>query len=383
MAALPGAPPARGAAFFLRWEFHRPILAPVHEALQDRAPCLLSASVEEIVAFRPAVLVMADDSYRRFAGRLPETLVVFTRHGFASKHVWERAFTGCDFACVSSPWVRRDLLARGLRPRMGFWITGFLPMDQVFRAAGRTPPPGLPLDLSAGRRNLLYAPTHNPGLHSFPVIGAEWISEVLAAAPELNIIIKPHPVTADRNPDWMSAWRRAAAGDPRVLLVEDAHSDVYRFFPITDVLLTDVSSVAFYFLAMDRPIIMVDPAQPEAAGRDYDPDGPEWRWRDMALTVARAGELVPAIQRALADPGEKSERRAAYREMVFGNLTDGGACRRLADRLAELLQPEEQRPEWAEIAWACLRSRGESAGAPGAGKNWLRTLQRWLRRERP
>ena len=361
MSDSPASSARPSVAFFVLWEFHRPILSPVYDALRDEYPCLISNDPEEVVAFRPAVLVLADAAYDRFRARLPDTILVFTRHGFSSKQLWRTAFAGCDFACVSSPWVRRDLLKRGHRPRMDFWSIGFLPMDAVFQARRGQPPTNLRIDISPGTRTLLYAPTHNPGLHSFPVIGTDWIRELQAAIPALNIVIKPHPVTAERNPGWMAAWRQAAGESRRVLLMEDTHSDIYRFFPVTDVLLTDVSSVAFYFLAMDRPIVMVNVPHPEAAGDDYDPDGPEWQWRDMATTISHASEVVPVVKRCLDCPGENAQPRALYRERVFGGLTDGQACRRLTDRIRALLLPEGDRPEWAELAWNIARLRARNA----------------------
>ena len=56
-------------AFFSALDFHGPILAPVREALTDRADTLLTADRRAIAGFRPHVLVMAFFNHLEFFRR--------------------------------------------------------------------------------------------------------------------------------------------------------------------------------------------------------------------------------------------------------------------------------------------------------------------------
>jgi hypothetical protein len=84
------------------------------------------------------------------------------------------------------------------------------------------------------------------------VLGNGWIPHLRSAFPRLCIVIKPHPVTPDRTPDWMECWKKSAANDHFVRLSKDPSESVYSYSPLADALLTDASSVLFYFLAMDK-----------------------------------------------------------------------------------------------------------------------------------
>ena len=116
---------------------------------------------------------------------------------------------------------------------------------------------------------LLYAPTHNPALTSLNLLGRRWGPQLRAALPELRIVIKLHPHCVEKQPLWCERFRLWAAQDPGIELVEDADSDIYPLLAHADVLLTDASSVMFYWLALDRPLILVDSPHRFADPRRY------------------------------------------------------------------------------------------------------------------
>ncbi len=115
-------------------------------------------------------------------------------------------------------------------------------------------------------------------------------------------------------------------------------TNIYEFMATADILITDTSSVMFYWLAVDRPLILVDPDPGTAKGQFFDPEGPEWHWRDMAHRVTNAGELREAIETCVDGPDSRKEIREVYRTRVFGNRFDGKASERLVGKLVELAQ---------------------------------------------
>ncbi len=321
--------------FYLHYPFHAAMLRPVYELAKGHAACLLSQDREALVRFAPHVLVVADGGVCGvFRDDLPGTSIVFVRHGFASKHLQPTYVRDPDFVCVSSAWVRDDFLERGLRPRFGFWVTGFPPLDRILDPSSEPIPP-LPAELVEGEPTLLYAPTHNPLLNSVETLGSDWVDELRRELPKLNIIIKPHPVLAERDPELVVRWHEMARRNDRIHLVH-GHDDIYPLLPHADVLLTDASSVMFFFLAVDRPVVLVTNPRRFDDTASFDPDGEEWTWRDLATEVETASDLPAAVRHALEHPDEQAEKRAEYASLLFGDLADGGASQRIADRVTAL-----------------------------------------------
>jgi hypothetical protein len=335
------------------YEFHRAILQPVHEELRQEFPTLITEDVEQIVAFKPRVLVLSCTHGSMFRKRLPETAIIWTRHGFANKKNIPRSIAGCDFACLSSEWVRSDFERRGLRPRLGVWITGFVPMDRVLYE---------PPQRRSEAPTMLFAPTWHPSLSAAPIVAEEAFEQICTELPELRVLIKPHPVTPDRNPEWMETWRRIAKRHPKVRLIEESHQNIYDLIGEADVLVSDVSSVIFYFLALDRPIVLVDVPQGQLDHSVVDPEAPEWTWRDVGLRVDSPTKLLSAVRRCLAYPEENADVRAEYRRRVFGEGLNNRASTLIAQKISLLLRPTLEEQNLAEITWNAIRTFGTYEG---------------------
>jgi hypothetical protein len=312
-------------------EFHDPILRPVYRALCDAHECLLTANEEELVHFRPHLVIMGEAVAARLRSRMPRALFVHTRHGLASKNVAYKGANETDYLCVTSPFVRDWYIQRKAAPRRAFWIVGYLQMDPLFRGDNLPRPVPVPW----GRKTVLYAPTWNPAMSSAPMLGERTIDLIRGRRDDVSIVIKPHPVIATKSPEWMQWWRDAAAADPNVHLVEQVDQDVIPYLKLADVLVTDASSVALEYLATDRPMVLINNRQ-RFGCRDFDPAGFEWAWRDMGEEVFDADELPGAVDRALTDPSSRADLRARYRALLFGDLTDGRTAERIREHVAEL-----------------------------------------------
>ena len=340
--------------FYIFCKFHRPILQPIFDLLKDELPCFSTGDVNKVVARKPDIIVCADFPEKIFRSKLPETIIVWTRHGFSCKNYLQNLLAISDYVCVTSEWVRDDCLRRGWRPRLGFWATGYPPMDKLLR---HEPPAGaiLPAHFLPGDPIALYAPTFTPNLNAQEVLGNHWFASVRQDFPRLNIIIKPHPHTPKIFPEWMVEWKQVAHADRRVHLVEDCNEDIMEYLPLADILISDVSSVMFFYLALDRPIILVtNPARHKNPER-YAPDAWEWTWRDMGIEVENEEQLLHAIRMSLQNPKQHSERRAFYRERVFGNNIDGNAAANVANKVRALAQPGPADQEWVNAAWEKIR----------------------------
>jgi hypothetical protein len=343
-------------AFFAAFRFHAPILAPVRDALRDRALTLLAEDRRAIVAFDPHVVVMASSAHLEyFRHRLPAAFIVNIRHGLIGKQGLRRlpgrpSARRFDAVCVGDELRRAHYERAGARPDR-FWETGYPQIDPLFRQG---PAPRLPVD--PAQPTLLYAPTWNLGLTSAGMLGDRLVELVRGQASGVNIVIKPHPVIGDWRPRWMARWARLARAHPGVHLVTDTHADVVSYLLASDVLLSDASSVIFEFLALDRPIVLLTNPR-HTADPAWLPDDIVWRWRDVGHEIHDVRELPGAVAQALRDPHARRARRQACARVLFGRFTDGRNAERAAGRILEA---------GARVA------RGEHAPAPPPPRGaWL------------
>jgi CDP-glycerol glycerophosphotransferase (TagB/SpsB family) len=325
-------------------------MAPIYEELKDHVNCRMFVpkhpdtrhdawghdpmrqTIAEMIAFRPHV-VLAGDNIRPLHLRtyLPQTQFVHTRHGLASKGLAYESVRAADYACVTSVHMRQWYLEAGAQPRRAFWVVGYPQLDCLFR----TEPLPLPFSLPAGRHVVLYAPTFQASLSSARLLGARTLELLRGRRTDIALIIKPHPLIANVHPQWMEEWRRVAACEPHVYLVEDAHCDVMPYLKAADALVTDVSSVALEFLALRRPMVLISsPYRFDEAL--VDENGPEWRWRDMGHEIFDIEQLPAAVSYALDNPADGGERRRHYAALLFDNLDDGQAGKRIAEQVMQL-----------------------------------------------
>jgi hypothetical protein len=311
--------------------FHDALLHPLFDRLRADHPVLLTADAVELCDFAPDVVVVCDSQPRTLRPTLPEARFVYIRHGMISKNHGLKIGRFADYVCASSPEMREQFIAAGVATER-VWITGFVQTDPLFAPETTASP----IELASGTRCVLFAPTYNPTLSAAALVGPEVRRRICAARNDMVLVIKPHPTSFERSPDWIDGWRRAAAGESQVHLVDDPAADVAPWLRLADVLVSDVSSVAFQYLALDRPIVLVtNPAANEDPAH-YDPEGIEWTWRDMAEEVREVEHLADAVARALDGPDRFAEQRAGYRERLFGTLTDGRSAERIVERIDAL-----------------------------------------------
>lgn len=318
-------------ALHMNQRYHYRILRPVFDALRDRHVSLLTPHLKELVDFDPDVIIVAESHASLLRAWLPRALFVWVRHGLISKNTTCFAARVSDFACMTSEASCDWYIQHGGRPRRGFWITGYVQMDPLFR----NDPLPITYTSPADQKTVLYAPTWSQGLSSAPMFGERLVELIRGGRRDLSIIIKPHPVTGEHHPEWMATWRALAEADADVHLVEDPATDVMPYLKAADLLISDASSVLFQYLAVDRPIILI--TNPERhTSFQFDPMGIEWRWRDVGEELHDVEDLPAAVERAIDDPRLGAERRAYYTRQLFGDLTDGHAADRIVEKISEL-----------------------------------------------
>jgi len=324
--------------FFIQNEFHHAMLDPIYEILSKEFSCILSSDKKVIINFNPHVIIQADYYIEFFRKNLPGTLLINTTHGFGTKNYWKRNIPHCDIVCLPNPWLQEQCKKLGIYPRIALWLTGFAPTDKIFNPSKNK----INLPTKFGKDPIiLYAPTWNKTLNSVDVLGFDWIENLTKKLPNVNLIIKPHPGIPWLFPEWIKNWKQIAENNSKVFLVEDCTENIYEYLHLADLLISDASSVMFYYLALDRPIILVTNSQRTNDKVFFDPEGAEWNWRDMGIEVSTPKEMIESIGRYLKEPTLHHDKRAFYREKVFGSLEPGSAAKNTAKQISEFLKPQD------------------------------------------
>jgi hypothetical protein len=210
------------------------------------------------------------------------------------------------------------------------------------------------LGLDPARPVLLYAPTWSPDA-SHHAFGEAVIAALRSTGHQL--IVKLHDRSYDPRErysggvDWTSRLGRLAASDAGLRVVTEP--DACPLLTAADLMVSDHSSVAFEFLLVDRPLVILDlPALLKTAR--VHPDQARWL-REAGEPVAGPADLPAAVARGLADPAARSAARRAVASRLFydpGRATERAValCYELLGLGAEVGAGPVARPRYAVAA---------------------------------
>ncbi len=95
---------------------------------------------------------------------------------------------------------------------------------------------------------LLYAPTFSPKLTSAPFL-VEPLKQLIKNSSYL-ILIKFHPLMSE---EWVKTYKELAENHTNLIVQEE--KNIIKFLLMTDLLISDTSSVVYEFLLLDKPVI--------------------------------------------------------------------------------------------------------------------------------
>jgi|GEM_PF-840775 len=328
----------RRVALHMNREFHYWILRPIFDALRDHYDVILTDDPVWLRTFEPEFVFISDAQAGNLRSFIPQATFTQTRHGLISKNHASKVACQCDFVCVSGPSQRNLYIEEGGFDPDRVWMTGYPQMDPLFR---REAPP-LPYPLRADAKCVLYAPTFTPDLSSVDMLGDDMAKRLIGDNSGVDLVLKPHPLIHARFPAWY-AWFERAANRPHVHLATEPEADIMPFLQRADILVSDASSAVFQFLALDRPIVVIDNPNRRRSPA-YDPKGVEWTCRDIAVRIEDVTDLAAAVEQALTYPDGQFAERESTRAHLFGDLTDGRSGERIREKLQHLIEDGDRTP---------------------------------------
>ncbi|MBL4666123.1 MAG: CDP-glycerol glycerophosphotransferase family protein [Sneathiella sp.] len=318
-------------AFHLNEQFHFSIMKPIFDSLKSHYDVVMTTDPAWVRDFKPDLVFVANMQAIKMRDMIPGAKFIYTRHGLISKNFVYEAASSCDFVCVSSEGQQKQFVEQGQFKKEQVWVTGYAQMDPLFWDKELS----INLPLRPNHKCVLYAPTFTGGLSSIPMMLPNLNAAFFEHMKDVDFVIKTHPLTRHANADWISKLKEIAAKFDHVHLVDDIAPEIVPLLSRADVLISDVSSVMFQYLALNRPIIALN--NPDRfTVKEYDPSGIEWLWRDMALEIENVSELASAVKECLSNPSVKQTRREEYRNSLFGTLTDGRTGQRVLEYVQNL-----------------------------------------------
>lgn len=330
--------------------------ATTARVLLDECPvpvvlCRSIASVERLLTAHPVRAVLyVNQNIRNFSVmRYAEPAHVFICHGESDKvYMSSNQLKAYDVTFVAGQAavdrIRRRLVGYDVDARTV--RIGRPQVDVTY------PGPSLPDD---GRLTVLYAPTwegDRPTMSYGSVLShGEALVRSLLDDPGLRVVFRPHPRTGTVDPAVARALRRtqalveaATSADPAARHIAHDRTPFGWHLAAADVCITDVSAVAYDWLATGKPLMITRPASPEAVI----PETGLTTALDL-LPATAAGEAGTIVRR-LVEEG-RDEARAALVEHYFGDTSPGASMRRFLTAVDKVVTSRD-----AELA--ALRARG-------------------------
>ncbi len=128
--------------------------------------------------------------------------------------------------------------------------TGWCKLDPLFTYKNQYS--GYKEDLlrNYGAQNIiLYAPTFSPSLTSAPALLQNW-RKVLECNRDCLLIIKFHDLM-DRG--WKQKYRNSLSQFPNAVFIDEP--DILKYLVVSDLMVSDTSSVVYEFLLLNKPVI--------------------------------------------------------------------------------------------------------------------------------
>jgi hypothetical protein len=266
----------------------------------------------------------------------PSTLAVLLYHGVGFKRCYYTDFSPrLNVRYIEGQYRLQELLKYGYK--IDYVVTGFPKLDVLQQAERQQIIDRLGLD--AERPTILYAPTFYPS-------SIELVSDELAKISQgYNLIVKLHHFSwlLPKYRHQRSLWQELAHRYQHIRLLPVEEYNIVPYFLVSDVLLTDGSSTAFEFLAVEKPVIRFTFYKLRWKHRLF--PGYFQKRLDQAIEselefayqLSGLDDLERALTTALSDTANKRALLPKYKEKLLGKV-DGQAAQRVVADLKRRLK---------------------------------------------
>jgi hypothetical protein len=261
-------------------------------------------------------------------------VTVLIYHGIGTKACYyEQELNRFKIRFIEGEYRRKELDARSPSPEQERPVVGLSKLDPVvhFSSADREALL-LSLGLETSLNTVLYAPTYYPS--SIELMDDRFPEDLK----DLNIIIKPHQFTYGRRYKKelriLESWGKYG----NVYLAKQEEFNILKFYPVSDIMISDESSAVFEFAALERPVIRNRFTKLRLSYRLF-----PWklrnrmdigieRYKDIAMDSHNYHETLKILYEILSNPHAEDPRIRQYSRDLLGEI-DGRVSERIVDFL--------------------------------------------------
>ena len=270
---------------FLKYNFHHSVLDPVAKELKKLDVNFLITGKRHLVydMFEETkkkfpVIILADEWTNLF--RDCSEILITVGHSPASKNTTlDPKNAQADYIYAFSKFYKNKFLLKEITPKKEIVVTGNPASSRLFRRE---------LDLHSvwskkmitSKTKILFAPTYNKDLSILDaLIKEEHKSELFLQMSNFSIAFKLHPVLFQKYPEHAEFVKSLSEKYSHVYYHDDSHSDITDAILWSDITVGDCSGALLLAIAGGKPVIVYDNPNRDSS-EYYDPNGPEWKFRD-------------------------------------------------------------------------------------------------------
>jgi CDP-glycerol glycerophosphotransferase (TagB/SpsB family) len=262
--------------------------------------------VEEFPGLGVEVLVHPSFSIHRFR-KFHGLKHVQVFHGVSDKPFdYHESLREYDLIAVPGPLRKERIVQKGLAAAEKIVEIGFPKIDAFLHSSFDAVSFKKTLGFDNDKKTVLYAPTWSDpkGFSSF----ARSATAVMRGLSQYNVIVKPHINTLRYRP-WQIL--KAVIAKRKNCVIKARSSNVLPFMALSDLMITDISSVSQEYLAFDRPLVFIDPKP-----RGHIPPENTWMWR-CGEVVRDVRGIARAVSENLEYTDKFANTRAEAKNRIF------------------------------------------------------------------
>ncbi len=281
--------------------------------------------------YKPDITFIADFSYQYVEGL---GKIVNLGHGtiskgwFFSESPISKRENCADLICVPGTIHKKILEKQVFKP---IEVTGMPKLDNL-RNKENIPEKLASLGLDPNNKTLLFAPTFNPELSLLPHLGNK-IRELIPTY--INLIIKLHGASSE---DWKEMYRNIAFENKNTYFADNL--DITPYFQLADILLTDVSSVIYEFISLDKPVILFD-SPDQIRYPNHNENNLEYRFRNVGTRFSQINKLPQIIFNSFMNPVMTEEQKKIAEQFI--SVKDGTSAEKVVKKSLEILEDNSQK----------------------------------------
>ena len=218
-------------------------------------------------------------------------------HGTSDKpYNYDKSLRYYDLIITPGPLMKEEIIKRNLAEGKKIRIVGYPKIDAFLHSKFDTDSYRKNLGFNEDKKVILYAPTWNDPDHysSF----SKYIVPLMRDLKEYYLIVKPHSnILRDRPWQLLKAYMKKG----RNSVIYPKADNILPFMAVSDMLITDISSVSHEYLTFNKPMIFLCPRQKESIPEDH-------KW------MFQCGDVIESERRILTVVRENFEHLDKYKK---------------------------------------------------------------------